>query len=396
MKRETTAIAVKPFLPFWLRSQAMKRFLNWLQRSFSSSAKRPRPAFRPRFDCLEEREVPNATSWADGYHRAIISAIQSPADYHVAFAIDETHHLTEFYGASSKAYPGAAKGAIDGGFASDIDTGLDFAGNAQVLVHGMGNRLGLYNVVSGWTDITFKSRYGDKVWQISAGNNGELYMLDTAHLVWKFESSTDFGSTGGWRLLGVTVSEIQASRNRFDSGFYARMDSGSIVHFDSSVWTVLGTNLHAKALSVNANNSVFIIAGADGAVYKYISINLSGWSDTTGRGVQAINACTGLNNEDLVYAFVGPSAPGDIHGYVSVHEFNRLGLGPDPTVAGTVWTFTWASGWHDLGIYSDEFSGVSGSTLYDGVRYSDSLYLNVYRDDLAAGTTTFLGLAWSG
>lgn len=371
----------------------MKRLLNWLRTSSPAPGHCAGPSFRPALESLDERAVPNATSWANGYHQTTVSAVQQErAEDRVSFAIDPSHRLTEFIG-DFAFHPGTYSGAVFGGLATDIDAGRDAAGRAQVLVHGFANSVSLYNVASGWQDLTFKTRYGNRVWQISAGNSGEVYMLDTAHLAWTYEFSTS-----SWRLLGVGISEIQASRGSlFDPGLYTRTDSGYIGHWNPTTsWTVLGTaNPHAKALSVNANNSVFIIAGSEGKVYKYNETS-RGWAVLgTGDHLQAINAVTGPNHEDLVYGFIADYSNGDLHGYVD-YGMNYPGLGPrhESEVNGRVWKWTAAGDWQNLNIQSDRFSGASGSTLYVVTVFSDELFPNVHRNNWATGEDTFLGPSW--
>lgn len=383
----------------------MKRVLSWLRSSPPAPAEPYGSPFRPALESLDERTVPNATSWVDTYHPAHVSAVtQERVADSVSFAIGVDHRLIEYVG-DIAFHPGAYKGAVVGGFATDIDAGRDLAGYAQCLVHGAGNTLSLYNVKYGWTDLSLKASSSSggfimlarNVWQISAGNTGELYMLDTLHQAWKYEfATTDFG-TAGWHRIGTGISEIQASDSFFDPGLYVRTDSGYVGHYDPATsWTLLGTaNPHAKALSVNANDNVFIIAGAGNRVYEY-SRTSGGWGDTGGAGVQAINAVTGPNHEDLVYGFVGLGG-GDIHGQVDLPipvTLNSRGTGRG-LADGTVWKWTAESGWQDLRYFSDQFSGASGSTIDIGFLNTAFDPLPVeYRNDWATGDSTFLGHLW--
>ena len=60
-----------------------------------------------------------------------------------------------------------------------------------------------------------------------------------------------------------------------------------------------------------------------------------------------------------------------------------------------MWKFTAASGWQNLDIPSDEFSGASGSTLYVGLGFADELFVSVHRANWATGEDTFLGYIWA-
>jgi hypothetical protein len=334
----------------------------WFSRFFSGSKCAPsarRRCCRPELETLEQRELPSATSWFDSYHHALVSAPgQERRLDQIAFAVGSDHNLVETL-AGFAFHPGTYAGAVDHGFASDISAGRDFHGYAQCLVHGNGDNLSLYNAHTGrWQDLHFHDKTGADVWQISAGESGTIFVLDTRHCVW--------GESGGhWSNLRGGVLEIQASRGFFDQGLFIRDVDRNVWHSTFSYishghhfygWEELRLPCtHAHALSVNANNTVFTIDD-DQHVLEWH------WKDTLGHGLKgyweqlgdlqarAIDAVTDAAHRDMVYAREIDAQPGDCT--PGVDNCGGLARGWSAYQAG--------SGWQDTGVYQEDFSAASG------------------------------------
>src|SRR5262249_22066668 len=151
-------------------------------------------------------------------------------------------------------------------------------GYAQCLVHGMGDHVLLYQArTASWTDLGYEGAmsvgrplpsgrlvFAGSVSQISAGENGSIFVLDTNHVAWR-----DNGQV--WMPLQDQVREIQAPRNFFDAGLYIRAEDLHVLHETSSGWELLGPppDVEAHALSVNANGNVFIL-DQHGSVLEYV------------------------------------------------------------------------------------------------------------------------------
>jgi hypothetical protein len=327
---------------------------------------------------LERREVASATSWVDHYHEALVSAPgQERRADGVAFAIDSWHNLVESRGMGLLAIDRSAEpGAVDHGYADDISAGRDALGNPQCLVHGRGNNLSLWNSVTGWHDLHFdRAELFATVAQISAGEDGSLFVLDKGHTAWQYHGD-------GWIRLRNDVLEIQATRNISDAaGLYIRDRDLHVWHlghtYYSYGWEELGTGsaFHAHALSVNALDNVFIINEA-----KQVCELRRGpldWAKVWtvlpgGFHAEAIDACTIRDNGvlyDQLYALLDDVVPpSNDHncGSWGIDDCGGTGTAPEWCAFNSR---PWLSGsWWLTGIYvgtsSDgfDFSGASGTT----------------------------------
>jgi hypothetical protein len=349
---------------------------SWFSSLFSGSMGHPashRRFYRPEPEALERRDVASATSWFDHYHYAHVSACgQERRGDGEAFAIDWRHDLVENRLGVLPVDVSKEPGAVDHGYADDISAGRDALGNPQCLVHGRGNNLSLWNSATGWHDLHFdRAELFATVSQISAGEDGSLFVLDRAHTAWEY-----YG--GGWIRLRNNVLEIQATRSMSDTrGLYIRDCNLQVWHlghtYYSFGWQELGTGraYHAHALSVNALDNVFIINDAK-QVCELRRETLD-WAKAFtalpgGFHAEAIDACTIRDQGalyDQVYALLDDVVPPPNDN--NCHSFGIDDCGGTGTSA--EWcafnSRPWLSGsWWLTGIYSDsyDFSGASGTT----------------------------------
>jgi hypothetical protein len=345
----------------------------WLSRLLGGSTCRragQRRSYRPQLEALEPREVASATSWFDSYHPAEVSACgQERRADHVAFAINDHHRLIETDG---KAAVDVGKG-VDYGYADDICAGRDFYGNAQCLVRGAANHIDLFNQHDGWKDLKFENTFRT-VWQISAGGNGSLFVLDTGGCVWMYDPS---GRLSGkppeahlyWIAIRENVAEIQAAQNFFDAGLYVRDNSRQVWH--GGTFFFIGRTPHlswerlllpsAHALSVDSSD-VFII-NDDHRVLHWDGGTFAdpwsgkGWHYAGGLLFDAIDASRAVTQDAtfLVYGHEVNTEHGHdcTPGVDSCHGLGSIGWDAFDARTGI---------WHWTGFGANDFSGASGTT----------------------------------
>jgi hypothetical protein len=342
-----------------------------------------RRSCRLQLETLETREVASATSWFDSYHPALVSAPgQERRADGVAFAIGNYHTLLETTGAGAgpALEVGTRTGAVDFGYAQDISAGRDFYGFAQCLVHGKDNNVLLYSArTTRWTDLHFYDTTHTDVAQISAGENGTIFVLDTRNCVWEF-------SGGHWTDIRSGVREIQAGRNFFDGGVFIRDIGLRVWHSDvvagtTYVWEELALPYsHAHALSVDANNHVFILDD-DKHILEWhwkdgMGHDLRGyWEKLDDSQAIAIDACADRVKGVRLYAAVPDTGDWEGNG---LFDFPSQGTG----VSARWWAITGA-GWKDTGIVTDQFSGAGGTTtVYAGLYEPGSLVSDWYVESI--------------